>query len=125
LSENIALPANQIKAIESLLQTGNITKAAEAAGVTRRTIQRWMKDEGFKRVLREAESLALAAVASAMAGNTEKAVETLPKILDDGVATNSEKIQAARAYLGALPQVRVLGSIEQRISELENLTDES
>lgn len=118
MGDNVALKANQARALESLLTFGNITTAAEAAGVTRRTIHRWLAEPEFKTALANAEAAALAAVARAMAGNASKATAALVAILDNPEASDRDKIAAARVLLGSLPNIRLLGSIESQLAEL-------
>jgi len=118
MGKNFTLSPQQHKAIQILVETGSITDAAEAASRERRTVYLWLKQPEFQRALQAAEAQALALLATRMANDGNKAAAALVAVLDDTEATNSEKIAAARAILGNLPPLRLLGSIEQKISEI-------
>jgi len=124
LADNVSLRPNQAKALESLLTTGNLTTAAEAAGVSRRTLHRWLNEPAFRLALATAEAEALAAVARSMAFNADKAAAALVSILDAPEATDRDKIAAAKAFLASLPTVRLLGSIEGQLSELREANNQ-
>lgn len=108
----------QFKAIAALL-LGTIDDAAEAAGVTDRTIHRWLKEVAFKKALAEAEAAALAEAARIAAGGATRAVQELVGILEDDSTEPKHRIAAARALLSTLPSVRMIGSIEQKLADLE------
>lgn len=112
------LRPNQLKAIESILTTGNITKAAKAAGVERRTVYRWLKEDDFSQALAAAEAEALRLAAAKMAGAVERAIDTLLDIMENS-QSDKQRAGAAGKILSALPSIRLLGSIEQRLNELE------
>ena len=125
MSQNVTpIRANQVKAIESMLTGANITKAANAAGVTRQTVTRWLSEPAFRLALANAEAEALAAVARSMAGNADKAAAALVSILDAPEASDRDKIAAARVFLASLPTVRLLGSIEVQLSELREANNQ-
>jgi hypothetical protein len=109
----------QRRAILTLLSEPTIKGAAKAAKIGEKTLHRWLaEDEEFKAELAEAEAQALGQTARVMGANADIAVSSLLLVLADPGATNSEKTQAARAYLASLPPIRLLGSIEARLAEL-------
>lgn len=84
MTPNITLRPNQRRAIEVLVTTGNVTAAAEAAGVTRQTVHRWLRDnDEFKRALALAERAALAKLNRNLLRLSDKAIKALEKALDD------------------------------------------
>jgi len=110
----------QYLAIKSLLETGNVSKAAQDAGVARRTVQRWMRDsDDFQQALNETEAEALRLLAAQMAGNSGKAASVLMDIVNSETSTNKERIAAARAYLGNLPTAHLMGRLAPALAELE------
>jgi uncharacterized protein YjgD (DUF1641 family) len=48
------LSSKQVKAIAALVSTGTMAQAAEVAGCSLRSIERWMQDPDFSRGLRAA-----------------------------------------------------------------------
>lgn len=123
--KKLKLKPNQNRALSVLLATGNITRAAEVANVHRRTVDRWLKEPTFQKILAEAEATALEALARSMAFNAGKAAACLLGVIEDPEATRAEKIKAARYYLASLPQARLLGRIESTLLKLMRQQNES
>lgn len=113
------LTPKQYKAIESLLTSGNASEAAIAAGVSRDTLYRWLKDDTFKKALIEAEGEALASLSRALVAMGEDAAATLRAAMADKAAPTGPKLRAADIVLGRLLQLRELVDLEERLSELE------
>lgn len=107
------------RAIAGLLTLDTIAQAAENAGVTERTVYNWLNNADFRQALAEAEAQAVAEAARQMAAGAKKAVAALVEVIDDPEATNRERIAAASSFLAHLPQVRLLGSIEERLARAE------
>jgi len=77
------LKPTQRKAIEQLLIHGEIQTAAAAAGVSRDSIHRWLKEPVFVVALREAERLAIGTAARSLARLATKATTVLEAAMDD------------------------------------------
>jgi len=101
-----------------LVTTGNVTQAAEAAGVTRQTVHRWLRDDDrFKRALALAERDALARLNRGLLRLSDKAMKALEAALDDPeIAT---KLRGADVHLRHLLRYAELSVIERQIAELE------
>ena len=112
----------QNRAIAALL-SGTVEDAATVAGVTERTIYRWLNLPAFRQALASAEAEAVSHAARLMAGHVSGAILALAAVLADAEATHGERTAAARALLNALPNVRMVGSIESAIEELRNRDD--
>lgn len=106
-----------------MLTEPTTNQAADKAGVSARSIRNWLKDPDFIAALAEAETQAISQAARKMAGGAGRAVDALLKVLDDDLATTSERIQAAKGIIGYLPNLRLLGSIEARLEQLTNELD--
>jgi AcrR family transcriptional regulator len=106
-----------------LLVAGNVTEAAEAAGVTRQTVHRWIRsDERFKRALARAERDALAALNRGLLRLSSKAMEALEAALDDPeIAT---KLRGADVHLKHLLRYAEIVVIEREITRLEREDEE-
>jgi phage terminase small subunit len=108
----------QLKAIESLLTAGDKTEAAKAAGVSRKTIYRWLKQDAFKQALAEAEAEALDALSRELVVLGSKATTTLKEAMTRDTPA-STRVRAADIVLARLLQLRELVTLEARILALE------
>jgi len=113
------LKPSQRKAIEQLLVHGEVQAAAVAAGVSRDSIHRWMKEPVFVAALREAERLAIGCAARSLARLATKATTILEAAMDDTAAPMSTRIRAADTVLTRLIQLREFTDLEERLTALE------
>ncbi len=107
------------RAISALLSEKDIASAAVVAGVSERTLYRWLNDPDFKYYLDEATKDTIVNISRTLAGMGEKAIRVLFQILDSGDTTASIKVRAADIVLGRLLQLRELAVLEERINQLE------
>ena len=108
------------KAIAGLLSQRTVDSAAEVAGVNPASIYRWIRDDvHFREGLATAESEAISEAARSMAAAARESVDYLRSVLQDDEVSTSEKIRAALGLLSAMPPLRILGSIEQRLEALK------
>lgn len=119
------LTRRQRRAISALLTYPTVEAAAAACGLARQTLFRYLADDRFKLALAQAETEAIAQAARQMAGGASEAVAALRQVLENPDSTPGERIKAARALLAALPSLRLLGSIEQRLSDLQGESNET
>ena len=115
------LTAKQRKAVEALLTTGEVAAAAQAAGVSRDTLYRWLKQPAFLAAVREAEARALDDLSRLLVRLGRTATATLAKAMGDPSAPWATRVRAADAALGRLLQLRELATLESRVAELERL----
>lgn len=108
--------------LESLLAGESQDAAAAAAGITRRTIYRWLADPGFKNELEKARTAAFNEALNGLKGGAAVAVKTLLKILTS--KSTSEQRQAAKEILTfAFKGVETL-DFEARLEKIEKLIEE-
>jgi transposase-like protein len=119
MPENTTLSPKQRKALEALITTGDTTSAAEAAGVHRDTLYRWLKQPLFATMLREAEAQAIDEVARVLIRLSRSAVGTLAQAMAERDAPLGPRIRAADITLSRLLQVRELATLEERLTALE------
>ena len=93
------LTGPQAKAIASLLQEPTMQRAAEAAGVNVRTLQRWVKDEHFRRAWLAARREAYGQAVSLTQRLAPMAVATFAQVMKDPQAPAAAKVSAAQALL--------------------------
>lgn len=110
--------AQQRKAVEALLTFGTVTAAAEAAGVTRRTLYRWQQQPEFVAALKQAEQAALTELSRALAGLGVAAVDALRDALSKSEKMN-HRLRASEIAIANLLRVRELIEIEERLQALE------
>jgi hypothetical protein len=103
------LPDNQRLALEALVAGKKRTEAAEAAGVTRQTVHRWLLDPVFLAALHQARCEAWTEVTGELHAHALHAVGALAAVLD--CDQPRARILAARAIL----------DLSARAIELENL----
>lgn len=106
------------------LARGSDTETAAAeAGVTSRTVRRWIaEDAEFAAEVRRRRDQLLDQAVGALAAASVKAVETLVSAL--GERAPQHRIRAAVALLAALPALRGEVEIAARLEELEKALKE-
>ena len=115
------LTPKQRKAVEALLTTGEVAAAAQAAGVSRESVYRWLKQPAFLASVREAEARALDDLSRLLVRLGRTATATLAKAMGDASTPWATRVRAADASLGRLLQLRELVTLEGRVAELERL----
>lgn len=119
MAKNVS--SKQKKAIRALLTGKTQSKAAAAAGVTDRTVSRWMQQDAFCDALRDAELQALAELCRVQATQATAAQQTLLEIMTDTEQPGGVRVRAASQFLSLLPRLREQVVLEERITELEQL----
>ncbi|MDP9354720.1 MAG: hypothetical protein M3R02_05455 [Chloroflexota bacterium] len=122
MSQNVTpreLTPKQRRAVEALLTTGDVTAAAQAAGVARETLHRWQRQPLFVETVRAAEAQALDELSRLLVRLGRTAAATLAKAMGEPTVPWATRVRAADATLGRLLQLRELATLEARISELE------
>jgi hypothetical protein len=113
------LTPKQRNAVEALLTTGEVSGAAEAAGVSRDTVYRWLKQAALLDAVREAEARALDDLSRLLVRLRRTAAGTLAKAMTDPDAPYPTRVRAADAALSRLLQLRELATLEARVRALE------
>ena len=118
ISENGTLTAKQRKALEALIVTGSVEKAALAADVGRTTIYRWQAEvPAFSEALQQAQSQALAGFMLELMSMTTAAAQAIRDGLDD--TDINVRLKAASLYSARLLQFKQVYEQEERIAALE------
>lgn len=118
MSQKITPKKNQ--AILAILEQPTIARAAESAGITPRTIHRWLDDPGFRAALSAAEGENLDRATRRLLRLADKALDALESVLDDpGQNGAGNKRLAAQAMLDQLFKLRELRDVEARLAGLE------
>jgi len=118
-SEQDRLTAKQEKAIESLLREPTIQAAAEAAGVSKATIFRWLSDPVFSAAYREARGRLLESALTALQAASTDAVTCLREVINDRAAQVSARVSAAKAVLELSLRAKEAIEHEERLKAVE------
>ena len=118
-AHNSMLGRKQEQTIAALLTQRNLDEAAKAAGISMRTLMRWLKIPEFQAAYREARRTAYSqAVAKLQQGATAAATTLLKVMLDQGTPA-SVKVRAAECVMTHSSKAIEIEDIEARVSELE------
>ncbi len=113
------LTPKQRRAVEALLTVGEVQAAALAAGVSKDSIYRWLRQPLFLEAVRAAEAQALDDLSRILVRLGRTAAGTLAKAMGDPTVPWATKVRSADAVLGRLLQLRELATLEARVAELE------
>jgi transposase len=119
MAENsIPLTRKQTKAISALLACQTIAEAAEMAGVSDRTIYRWIEMPEFRGALRTAAHETIGETVRRLAAGRDEALNTLYRLMT-GAERESDQRLAAATWLQVDRDTQRLEEIEQRLTVLE------
>ena len=108
------------KAIVALLSGKTNSQAAQSAGVTERTIYRWLSEQSFQTELREAERQMIESATRQMSSLQEKAINILEQLLESQDVSPHTRLSTANSILRLSLAYRDR-NIERRLYELEVL----
>lgn len=107
------------KALEALLTSGDISQAANTAGVSRDSVYRWLQDSEFQQAMNAGTQAALQGLSQSLLTLGAAAAKTLQSALDDPTAPLAARLRAADIVLTRLLQMRELVDLDKRLTELE------
>ncbi len=121
------LTARERAAVYALAQGADNAAAAAAAGVTERTIRRYLEKPRVVAALRAAEQEKLGGLARQLTGASEKALAVLVEVLEDpaGVYSASARIRAAALVLQHRAAFYELVDLSDRLAALEDRLDKA
>ena len=114
------LTAKQEKAVVALLTENSIASAAQKAGVSEKTLFRWLKDDPFKASYRDARREVVTQAVSQISQTTGKAVATLRAVCDDGDAPAGARVSAAKTLLDMAFRGVEIDDLAARVETLES-----
>ena len=91
----VGLTGPQLVALGALISGMGITDAADAAGVTRQTVSRWLNNEAFQRRLQEEQLVALSIARGQLYTLTNRAIDVLQKTVNDGSTPQQKRTEIA------------------------------
>lgn len=119
MAQNGAVTVRRARFLAALLETGTVTAAAAAVGVSRRTGGRWLQDADVRSELARLQNTELAAAAAAVVGGMESAAVVLREIAADPMVSPSVRVSASRALLSDGTRLAALVTLAERVNTLE------
>jgi hypothetical protein len=113
----VKIQPRQLKAIAALLAGKTKAKAARAAGVSRMTLDRWLKDRDFQAAYRDAVHRVFGEGIDRLQAVSRRAVRALERCLTSNRA--SDRIRAADRLLSHALRAAELRDLTERVEELE------
>jgi transposase-like protein len=119
------LGRKQEGAIVALLSQRNIEDAARIAGITPRTLYRWLKEPEFDAAYRAAKRAAFGQAVARLQQGASAAATTLLKTMIEPNTPASVRVRAAECVMNHAMKAIELEDIEARVAELERAADVS
>lgn len=113
------LTMKQEMAIAALLTEPSVTKAAEKAGTTDRTLHRWLDEPAFSNAYRAARRETFSHAIALTIKYAPFAVQSLAKVMTDQTAPYAARVTAATALLKFSRESVELDDMVGRIAHLE------
>ena len=113
------LDARHLQAILALLRHPSVPKAAQAIGIDRATLYRWIKQPAFHRALTDARSHAQAQALANLQLGTESAAALLLDSMRDPKVPIASRIRAAEAVLQSGGKVFARSHLDPRLAPLQ------
>ena len=125
MTQNGTLSTKKQAAIAALLTSPSITEAAEASGIGRSTMHRWLEDPEFKQALSAAEADAISSAVRRMIGDMSDNLSTMRDIRVSEDSSPALKLRAAALLDASLLRWREAATLEERLVAIEaRLTSE-
>jgi hypothetical protein len=114
----------QERTINALLSSNTLEGAAKKAGISKRTLLRWMEEPEFRAAYRKAKGDVLRTASAILTRDSGKAALTLTKIFTGKPTENqSSRVSAARATLRLALDAFALEDLDERLRKLEGKSD--
>lgn len=117
------LSRKQEQAIAALLSEPTICAAAGRIGVNEATLYRWLQHEEFQSSYRQARRESVSQAIAGLQQASSEAVQTLRDIMANSEAPVSSRVTAAKAVLELALKAVELEDIEERVTALEEATN--
>lgn len=109
----------QRRMIDALVAGQTQPEAAAVAGVSRTTVQRWVRLPNVRQALHDAQAAAVEEAARAAVGRMRAAVETIESVMSAGDTPAHVRLSAARELLAAGGRLYELAMFGERLTRLE------
>lgn len=113
------LTPKQRAALDALLTSKTFTEAANKAGISRRTLARYVDTPEFKAAMRAEQARALGGANTALMQATREAVGVLYGVISNPEEQTSNRVNAARIVLEKALTYTEIVDHEERLAALE------
>ena len=114
------LSIREARVAAALMSEPTLAAAARKAGVSERTVYRYLRLERVQKQLRRGRGQLFSAALSGMREAWSESGPTLVKVMHDEKASGSAKVSAVRTALRAGENARLYDELEGRLVELED-----
>lgn len=114
-----SLKESQHKALAALMSESTIAKAAQASGVSERTLYRWLGDPAFSGAYRSARRAAVELAMSRLQRSAAAAADVLVELASDRTTAAPVRLGAAREVLDLALRSLEHDDLEARLAALE------
>lgn len=115
----------QERTISALLSSNTLEGAARKAGISKRTLLRWLDELEFRNAYAKAKRDVLRSATAILTRDAGKAALTLTKIfLGKPTDNQSARVSAARATLRLALDANLLEDVHERLLKIEGQKDE-
>ena len=121
------MPANdrfsskQRLALRLLLEAKTLKQVSQGAGVSDKTLYRWLRQPAFRDALRRLQDEATGQVMRRLLDLASAACGTLEAVMGDDLASGSARVSAARGVLEVALRFAELSTLAERIARIEDL----
>jgi predicted TIM-barrel fold metal-dependent hydrolase len=122
MSQNGILTRKQTKAISSLLACQTIAQAAKMAGVSDRTLYRWLNEDAFTAELQRAGRQTVTGALRRLIAGRDAALDTLHHLMTKARSENVRRL-AARDWFDILYRTTEIETILERLDALEAVSN--
>lgn len=105
-------------AIEALGHGFSVTDASDKAGVTRKTIYRWLGDDNFSDAVSEKQREVLERVSGRLSALALQALDTLDDLMES--RNENIRLRASQSVLGRFTEILEVLRLEDRVKVLED-----
>ena len=123
--EEKSLTTKQESAALVLATGGTQQEAATAAGVTDRTVRRWLVLPEFTSAIKDAESEQLRGLHRRLTGMAWEALDVLQAEMKNSEGTPGTRTRAALGALQYMKELRELASMQEQLDAIENRLQEA
>jgi hypothetical protein len=116
-----SLSYRQERAIVELLQQPTLDAAAASAGITPRTLRRWLREKQFSQHYEKQRAMQLAGIHDVLRSSASDAVKVLVGISQDKAAKDAARVSAAARLIQFTFEVGELATIDKRLADLEEM----